>query len=99
MYQRLIKNKVEKALSNSPVTLIIGPRQAGKTTLAKEFQDSGREYFTFDDPDTLSDANQDPMKFIQDRDIVILDEIQLFPDLFRAIKLSVDNDRRYGRFL
>ena len=39
------------------------------------------------------------MKFIQDRDIVILDEIQLFPDLFRAIKLSVDNDRRYGRFL
>ena len=99
MYQRLIKNKVEKAITSSPVTLITGPRQAGKTTLAKEFEYSGREYFTFDDPKTLNEAKQDPMKFIQQRDIVILDEIQLFPELFRVIKLSVDNDRRYGRFL
>ena len=99
MYQRLIKNKVEKALASSPVTLITGPRQAGKTTLAKEFKHSGREYLTFDNPQTLDEAKQDPMKFIQERDIVILDEIQLFPELFRVIKLSVDNDRRYGRFL
>ena len=99
MYQRLIKNKVERALASSPVTLITGPRQAGKTTLAKEFQYSDREYLTFDDPKTLNEAKQDPMKFIQKRDIVILDEIQLFPELFRVIKLSVDNDRRYGRFL
>ena len=99
MYQRFIKSKVEKALTSSPVTLITGPRQAGKTTLAKEFQYSGREYFTFDDPKTLNEAKQDPMKFIQERDKVILDEMQLFPELFRVIKLSVDNDRRYGRFL
>ena len=99
MYQRFIKDKVEKSLAKSPVTLITGPRQAGKTTLARLFESSDREYLTFDNQSTLQYAKEDPIEFIDAQDKVILDEVQLVPELFRTIKLSVDNDRRYGRFL
>ena len=99
MYQRFTKEKVERALTNSPVTLITGPRQAGKTTLARLFEGSDRQYLTFDDKNTLQYAKEDPIEFINALDKVILDEVQLVPELFRTIKLSVDNDRRYGRFL
>ena len=99
MYKRFVERKVNNSLSNSPVTLITGPRQSGKTTLAKKFQNSDRQYLSFDDLDTLNHAKQDPMGFIRTLDIAILDEIQRVPELFLAIKSSVDNDRRYGRFL
>ena len=99
MYKRFVEPKVNNSLSNSPVTLITGPRQSGKTTLAKKFQDSNRQYLSFDNLDTLNHAKQDPMGFIRTLDIAILDEIQRVPELFLAIKSSIDNDRRYGRFL
>ena len=99
MYLRFAKDRVEKALSSSPVTLITGPRQAGKTTLAKLFQGPDRDYLTFDNSNTLQYAKEDPIEFINPLNKVILDEVQLVPELFRTIKLSVDNDRRYGRFI
>ena len=99
MYQRLIAERVNNSLLNSPVTLITGPRQAGKTTLAMRFQDSNRKYLTFDDEDTLAFAKKDPIGFVRELDTVILDEIQRVPELFLTIKRSVDTDRRYGRFL
>ncbi len=99
MYKRFVEPKVNYSLSHRPVALITGPRQSGKTTLAKIFQDSDRQYLSFDDLDTLNHAKQDPMGFIRTLDTVILDEIQRVPELFLAIKSSVDNDRHYGRFL
>ncbi len=91
---------IEKT-SYSPVCLIHGPRQCGKTTLAQSVGDSLRySYFTFDDPDTRAAAQSDPMGFVSELpERAILDEIQLAPELFRVIKLSVDRHRAPGRFI
>jgi predicted AAA+ superfamily ATPase len=79
--------------------LLAGPRQAGKTTLAKSVVDKRRPYFTLDDAATLRLATSDPKGFIRGLDQATLDEIQRAPDLLLAIKESVDNDGRPGRFL
>ncbi|MXW14619.1 MAG: ATP-binding protein [Rhodothermaceae bacterium] len=85
----------------SPVCLIHGPRQCGKTTLAQSVGEPlGYSYFTFDDPDTRVAAQSDPMGFVGELpERAILDEIQLAPELFRVIKLSVDRHRVPGRFI
>jgi predicted AAA+ superfamily ATPase len=87
------------ALADTPVVCLLGPRQCGKTTLARSLApDFG--YVTFDDADALTLARSDPNGFLAALpDPVILDEIQRAPDLLRALKLSVDRDRRPGRFL
>jgi predicted AAA+ superfamily ATPase len=101
-YPRLLKPSVEAACEDTPVVLINGARQTGKTTLAKEIYAShgNGNYFTLDDPTTLVAAKSDPMGFIQNLpERVILDEVQQCPELFPAIKLGVDNNRIPGRFL
>jgi predicted AAA+ superfamily ATPase len=87
------------ALADTPVVCLLGPRQCGKTTLARS-PSPGYGYVTFDDEDALTLARSDPNGFLAALpDPVILDEIQRAPDLLRALKLSVDRDRRPGRFL
>jgi len=90
-----------EALGDSPVVLIHGPRQCGKTTLAQAVgARRGYAYFTFDDPVVLAAAAADPARFVADLpDRVILDEVQRVPALFAHLKRSVDRDRRAGRFL
>lgn len=93
--------RVLAGLTDSPVVLIHGPRQCGKTTLAQAIGDGeGRSYLTFDDASTRDAAMTDPTGFI-DRlpGKVTLDEIQRVPELFTSIKLVVDRDRAPGRFL
>lgn len=91
---------IEK-MGYSPVILIHGPRQCGKTTLVQSVgEPRGYSYFTFDDVDTRAAAQSDPMGFVSELpDRAILDEIQFDPELFRAIKLSVDRHRVPGRFI
>lgn len=60
---------------------------------------TGRPYLTLDDGTTLAAALADPTGFLRRLDTVAIDEIQRAPDLLRAIKRSVDEDRRPGRFL
>jgi hypothetical protein len=82
--------------------MLVGPRQAGKSTLAQQLIGEGHEarYLTFDDAGTLAAARGDPTGFIAGLDgPAVLDEIQRAPDLFLAIKAAVDRDRRPGRFL
>lgn len=87
------------ALADTPVVCLLGPRQCGKTTLARSLAPN-YGYVTFDDEDALTLARSDPNGFLAALpDPVILDEIQRAPDLLRALKLSVDRDRRPGRFL
>ncbi len=92
---------LEQALAESPVVLIHGPRQCGKTTLAQTVGDAlGYAYFSFDDAVTLAAATSDPIGFVGDLpERAILDEVQRAPSLFTALKRAVDRDRRPGRFL
>lgn len=99
LYPRLVEGRVVEALADTPVVLIAGPRQAGKTTLVRQFADQGLRYLTLDDELTLLAARQDPVGMVRTLDRAIIDEIQRAPQLLLAIKKSVDEDRRAGRFL
>jgi predicted AAA+ superfamily ATPase len=98
-YPRRLQRAISAALADTPVVAIIGPRQCGKSTLAKTCSPN-RSYVSLDDAAMLRTARDDPTGFVASLpDPVTLDEVQRAPDLFRAIKGSVDRDRRPGRFL
>lgn len=99
MIERKVGPLVEAALADTRVVLIVGPRQAGKTTLARTFAGAGRPYITLDDAGALSAARSDPVGFVRGIDHAVIDEIQRAPELMLAIKESVDRDERPGRFL
>ncbi|MBI4534183.1 MAG: ATP-binding protein [Candidatus Melainabacteria bacterium] len=85
----------------APVMMLGGARQTGKSTLVKALGRAvtGVDYRTFDDPMTLASVRH-PEGFIADLpEYVILDEIQRAPEVFLAIKRSVDNNRKPGRFI
>ncbi|MCF6264621.1 MAG: ATP-binding protein [Xanthomonadales bacterium] len=100
-FPRLLQPRLETALEDTPVVLIHGPRQCGKTTLAQVVAElKGYEYLTFDDINLVEAARADPVGFI-DRlgSKIVLDEVQHVPELFRSIKLAVDTQRIPGQFL
>lgn len=99
LYSRHIEARVAEALTDTPVVLIAGPRQVGKTTLVRQMSDKESRYLTLDDDLTLLAARQDPVGMIRSLDRAIIDEIQRAPSLLLAIKKTVDEDRRPGRFL
>lgn len=101
MIPRLMASHVLEAMSDTPVVLLAGPRQAGKTTLVKQIAGNSGEfrYLTLDDALTLLSAQEDPTGMIRSLDRAVIDEIQRAPGLLLAIKKSVDEDRRSGRFL
>jgi predicted AAA+ superfamily ATPase len=101
MYERFVEHRVREALSDTPVVLVVGPRRVGKTTLVRKMGESEgeRAYITLDDQTTLDAARTDPVGFIRGMDKVIIDEIQRAPELLLAIKKSIDDDYRPGRFL
>src|ERR1035438_4491242 len=102
MYPRHLTPLVAEALQDTPVVLLQGARQVGKSTLAKALLESHAEgrYLSFDDPAVRRAAEVDPVGFVaQAKGLTVLDEIQLAPQLLRAIKAEVDHDRRSGRFL
>lgn len=100
-HPRLAAAPLEAALQDSPVVLVHGPRQCGKTTLAQVVGAAkGYGYFSFDDAVALEAATSDPIGFVDALPArAILDEVQRAPALFTALKRSVDRDRRPGRFL
>jgi predicted AAA+ superfamily ATPase len=83
------------------VVLIHGPRQCGKTTLARAVGDrAGYSYLSFDTESVRAAVEADPASFIDDLPPrVTLDEVQRVPRLFAAIKTAVDRDRTPGRFM
>ncbi len=100
-YPRLAEGPLRQALTDSPVTLVHGPRQSGKTTLARAVgAPLGYQYLTFDDDVARAAATADPSGFVAELPArTTLDEIQRVPALFAAIKRAVDRDRRAGRFI
>ncbi len=99
LYPRPLVSVLQDALTDTPVVCLTGPRQSGKTTLVRAMM-PGRPYFSLDHPPYLSAARTDPAGFVAalPREVSIA-EIQRAPELLPAIKLSVDLDRRPGRFV
>lgn len=100
-YSRHIQPCLLEALADSPVVLVHGPRQCGKSTLARAVGDAaGYSYITFDDDVLRAAATADPVSFTANLgNRVVLDEVQRVPGLFTSIKAAVDRDRTPGRFI
>ena len=99
LFTRRIEPRIAEAVADTPVVLLAGPRQAGKTTLVRQVAQGRLRYLTLDDDLTLLSAQQDPVGMIRSLDRAVIDEIQRAPQLLLAIKKSVDEDRRPGRFV
>ena len=101
LYPRYVEPRLTEALADSPVVLIHGPRQCGKTTLALMVgEPRGYTYLSFDDDVARGAAQADPAGFVGDLpERVTLDEVQRVPALFAAMKTAVDRKRVAGRFL
>lgn len=101
MIERRLREHVDAALADTPVVMVVGPRQSGKSTLVKALAEATPDarYLTLDDTLTLGAARFDPAGFTGGPGLVVIDEIQRWPDLLLEIKAAVDRDRRPGRFL
>jgi predicted AAA+ superfamily ATPase len=100
MYRRDLREKIVEALQDTPVILINGARQTGKSTLVKELLLSTHTYWTLDDLSVLSAIKKDPMGFVSNLSFpVILDEVQRAPEIFLPIKMIVDQKRTPGQFI
>ncbi len=99
-YPRWQKKTINKLMSERRVLLLSGPRQSGKTTLARELESDQTEYRTLDDSTLREAAENDPQGFVKHRtNTLIIDEVQLTPSLLPAIKKAVDEDNRPGQYL
>jgi hypothetical protein len=101
VYPRFAEPRLLEALADTPVVLIHGPRQAGKTTLAQTVgEPRGYTYISLDDQVARNAADYDPVGFVADLpERATLDEVQRVPTLFTALKTAVDRDRVPGRFI
>jgi len=90
--------RLRAALKVMPAVFVTGPRQVGKSTLAKQFTGADRLYHTLDSLDVLDQARRDPDSLLSSPPM-ILDEIQRAPELILAIKRHIDLKRRAGDFL
>lgn len=98
-YPRPLADSMHAALRDTPVVCLLGPRQCGKTTLARTLEPE-YAYLSLDDEATLAFARSDPTGFVLALpERAVLDEVQRVPELLRTIKLSVDNNRSPGRFV
>jgi len=103
MIIRKIQKDVEKSLTQYPVVGILGPRQVGKTTLAKAIKSARPQNTVYLDLELPSDMNklQDPEIYLGPLadSLVMIDEIQRLPSLFPLLRALVDQKRVAGRFL
>lgn len=98
--QRLLEKTLKKALKTFPAVFIGGPRQSGKTTLAKKVLGSTHNYVSLDALDVRSFAIEDPRGFLEyNRSPLILDEIQNAPQLLSYIKAQIDKNRKPGNWV
>lgn len=98
LYPRHLDALLRESLLDTPAVLVNGPRQCGKTTLVRQYEDE-MAYFSLDDPALLAAVRADPLGFVKRLDRAIIDEVQRAPELLLALKLVIDQDRRPGRFL
>ena len=93
-------DRLTNALRRSPITALLGPRQSGKTTLARIFgKDKNATYFDLESQPDLNRLQNPEMMLGSLKDIVILDEIQKIPELFSVLRVLVDRPDNGAKFL
>jgi uncharacterized protein len=102
--KRKLSENIKKSLNDFPVVSILGSRQVGKTTLAKEIKKEYNDASVYIDLELNSDFNklaQNSELYLKQHEdkLVIIDEIQIIPELFPLIRALVDQKRTAGRFL
>lgn len=96
MIKRQIETELHQLLTEYPVVTLLGPRQAGKTTLARHAL-KNYDYANLEHPETRQYAIDDPKAFLaQFKGKVILDEIQRVPELLNYIQVVVDEKNSNG---
>src|SRR3989338_4472907 len=98
-----IKRKIEKEIKilakEFPIVAILGPRQSGKTTIAKHIFETYK-YVSLEDPDMRKIASSDPRGFLEQYNKnVIIDEVQRIPELFSYIQTMSDEKNNPGSFI
>jgi len=98
---RYLAPRIREALRDTPAVLIHGPRQSGKTTLARTVgEPRGYRFVSFDDEAVSSAARNDPVGFVSSLPAkCILDEVQRVPEIFTSLKAAIDQRRSPGRFI
>ena len=103
MIKRILQQYIEAALRRSPAVAILGPRQVGKTTLAKSIAKNNKKNVVYLDLEKPSDSNKlhDAFTYLSSMQdaCVILDEVQLMPELFSILRPLIDQKRKAGRFI
>jgi uncharacterized protein len=92
--------RLQTAVSRSPITALLGPRQIGKTTLARQFaQEKDAAFFDLESQPDLRRIQNPELALGNLSGLIILDEIQLKPDLFAVLRVLVDRPDNQARFL
>lgn len=99
MLHRNLTSLLTEAVSDTPVVLLNGARQTGKSTLVLQALPASFRYATLDEATVLAAVRSDPDEYVRSSERLIIDEVQRVPELFRAIKADVDQNRQPGRFV
>jgi predicted AAA+ superfamily ATPase len=92
--------QLSRAVRRSPITALVGPRQSGKTTLARMFaKDRPSAYFDLESQLDLNRLQNPQLMLSSLRDLVIIDEVQAMPELFRVLRVLVDRPENKSQFL
>ncbi len=95
-----LEKRIRSAIKANPVTALFGPRQCGKTTMARQIAGSpGVEYFDLEDPTSLRRLDEPMLALSPLRGLVVIDEVQQKPDLFPVLRVLADRRPQRARFL
>lgn len=95
-----LQSVIATALARNPVVLLSGPRQCGKTTLARTYVDAkSMNYFDLEDPTSASRLEEPMTALAQLRGVVVIDEVQRRPDLFPVLRVLADREDEPATFL